>query len=88
MNIGRPQDLLLHIPRPRLDESGVPVRVEDFELDRHTLEHALELVAEYMRTRNENVTIVVVGGAVNVLLLQSRQSTHDVDFLGTNLNNH
>jgi hypothetical protein len=87
VNIGPPQDLMLNIPRPRLGETGMRVRVFDHELDKQTIEIALGYVAEYLRSKNEQLTIVTVGGAVNTLFLQSRQSTHDVDFLGTNLDN-
>lgn len=85
--ISRPQDLILQVPRPRLDAEGRPIRIEDFELDRATLEAALARMANYIDSRHQSLTIITVGGAVNTMLLQNRQSTHDVDFFGTNLNN-
>jgi hypothetical protein len=87
VNIGLPQDLILNVPRPRLDERGVPLRIDDYELDRQTIEHGLDLMANYLHRKNENITVIAIGGAVNTLLLQSRETTHDVDFLGTNMGN-
>ncbi|KAL8924206.1 MAG: hypothetical protein Q9208_004170 [Pyrenodesmia sp. 3 TL-2023] len=44
-------------------------------------------MADYIDSQRQEIIIITVGGAVNTLLLQTRESTHDVDFLGTNLNN-
>ena len=87
-SISRPQDLMLHIPRPRLDGDNRPIRVEDYELDRQTLEAALTIMANFIHRHGQTIAVIAVGGAVNTLLLQNRQSTHDVDFFGTNLNNN
>ncbi len=86
--ISRPQDLIMHAPRPRVDCDGRVIRIEDHELDKRTLEAALLTMADYIDMQGQNITIITVGGAVNTLLLQNRQSTHDVDFFGTNLNNN
>lgn len=85
--ISRPQDFILQVPRPRLDAAGRQVRIEDYELDRATLEAALSQMAYYIDSKGQSMTIITVRGAVNTMLLQNRQSTHDVDFFGTNLNN-
>ena len=50
------------------------------ELDRTTLLQALSRVAKYLHSKKANITIICVGGAVNTIFLQSRTSTHDVDF--------
>ncbi|CAI6332981.1 unnamed protein product [Periconia digitata] len=55
------------------------------ELDRNTLLRALANVASYIDSRKANITVVAVGGAVNTIFFQSRQSTHDVDFYNHNL---
>ena len=86
-NISLPQDPILHVPRPRVDDEGKAIRIVDHELDRQTLETALTTMADFIDRQGQNITIITVGGAVNTLLLQSRLSTHDVDFFGTNLNN-
>lgn len=83
LNIGPPTDLMLHVPRPRPDEHGNARRISDHELDRQTLEGALDSMAQYIRSRGQNITVISTGGAVNTILLQTRQSTHDVDFFGT-----
>ena len=86
-NISAPQDPILHVPRPRLDHDGKAIRIEDHELDRQTLETALKCMADCIDRQGQNITLIIGGGAVNTMLLQSRLSTHDVDFFGTNLNN-
>jgi len=55
------------------------------ELDRNTLLSALSNVASYISSQRANITIVAVGGAVNTIFFQSRQSTHDVDFYNNHL---
>jgi hypothetical protein len=37
--------------------------------------------ADYLRQNNAQFTIVTIGGAVNTVLIQSRDTTHDVDFI-------
>ncbi|KAI4257446.1 MAG: hypothetical protein L6R42_005656 [Xanthoria sp. 1 TBL-2021] len=86
--ISRPQELILQVPRPQVDYNGRPIRVEDYELDRQTLRAALTAMANYIDNQRQEITIITVGGAVNTMLLQTRDSTHDVDFFGTNLNNN
>lgn len=85
--ISRPQDPILQVPRPRVDYDGRPIRIEDYELDRATPRAALARMADYIDNQGQSITVITVGGAVNTILLQNRQSTHDVDFFGTNLNN-
>ncbi|KAB8356590.1 hypothetical protein FH972_024172 [Carpinus fangiana] len=87
MQIGRPHDLILQVPRPQLDGNGVPIQAVDYEIDRHTMTAALMHMARYLEDRGERITVIAIGGVVNLLLLQSRQATHDIDFLGTNLDN-
>lgn len=50
------------------------------ELTKGDLELALRQVARYLQNKGRNVRIVVVGGAVSTILLQTRRVTHDVDF--------
>ncbi|KAI1061835.1 hypothetical protein LB506_009813 [Fusarium annulatum] len=52
---------------------------------RATLLTALSNVAATIRKQHGNVTIIAVGGAVNTIYLQSRETTHDVDFFNDNL---
>lgn len=56
-------------------------------MNRRTLRAALTTIADFIDSQHENITVITVGGAVNNMLLQTRQTTHEVDFLGTNLNN-
>lgn len=70
------------IPAPERDESGLWIQYAQHELTRQNLLAALGYVAQYLREQGENMTLVAVGGAVNTILLQSRSSTHDVDFFG------
>ena len=87
-NISGPQELMMHVPRPRMDYDGRAIRIEDHELDKRTLEAALTSMADFFDMQRQRITVITVGGAVNTLLLQNRHSTHDVDFFGTNLNNN
>ncbi|KAI4127890.1 MAG: hypothetical protein LQ341_006742 [Variospora aurantia] len=86
--ISRPQELIIQIPRPELDYNRRPIRVEDYELDRRTLRAALTAMADYIDSHHQEITVITVGGAVNTILLQNRESTHDIDFFGTNLDNN
>lgn len=85
--ISRPHELILQVPRPQLDYNDRPIHVEDYELDRQTLRAALNIMADYIDSHHQEITVITVGGAVNTMLLRTRDSTHDVDFFGTNLNN-
>jgi len=87
MNIGRPEDPILRVPRPRIDEHGVPMPIEDHELTRRNIIRALSYVAGFVRSRNQHITLLTVGGVINTVYLKTRQTTHDVDFFGTNLDN-
>ena len=44
-------------------------------------------MANYIDSKGQSITIITLGGAVSTVLLQSRSTTHDVDFFGTNLDN-
>ncbi|KAI3115785.1 hypothetical protein CBS147333_1285 [Penicillium roqueforti] len=46
---------------------------------------ALENVAKYTSAKNQDITLVVVGGIINTIFLRSRPETHDVDFFNDNL---
>ncbi|SMR49075.1 unnamed protein product [Zymoseptoria tritici ST99CH_1E4] len=87
MQIGSPSDLILQVPRPRLDANGVPIQATDHEIDRETMRIALTYMSDYLASKGQTLTVIAVGGAVNILLLGSRLSTHDLDFMGTHLNN-
>lgn len=45
-----------------------------------TIQQGLTTVAATLKAKGQNISIVAVGGAVNTLLLRSRESTGDVDF--------
>lgn len=79
------QNVLIHVPRPPIGHDERPIRVEKYELDRSTLQAALTAMADFINSQRQSITIVIVGGAVSILLIQNRQSTHDVDFFGTNI---
>ena len=87
LQIGAPQDMMMHVPAPRLDAVGNPIRVQDYDIDNQTLDMALRNVARYLHSRGEDLTIICSGGVINLLFPKTRQTTHDVDFFGTNLNN-
>jgi hypothetical protein len=86
-NIGRPTDVSIHIPRNRADEHGVPLQQVSHEVDRASLENALDIMAAYLHEKHKQLTVIAVGGAVNTIFLRTRNSTHDVDIFGSNLGN-
>ncbi|KIH87415.1 hypothetical protein SPBR_08944 [Sporothrix brasiliensis 5110] len=77
MVIGAPQDVITHIPRNRLDKYGNPVQQVTRDIDRGTFSAALQHVSDYIASRRQHITVVAVGGAVNILHLRSRATTHD-----------
>lgn len=70
----------LMVPPPYRNASGMPITHQDFELDRNTIIRALDHMGQFLDQRGVSATVMTVGGAVNTVYLQSRQSTHDVDF--------
>lgn len=68
------------VPTPYRDERGRPITHMDFDLDRETLIRALNHMGQYLDQQGVTARVVTVGGAVNTIYLQSRSSTHDVDF--------
>ncbi|KAF2498204.1 hypothetical protein BU16DRAFT_615284 [Lophium mytilinum] len=85
LQIGPPTEATIHIPRNRLDAHGVPVQLTSYDIDRQSLESALSSMAQYLNQKRVHLIAVTVGGAVNCLYLRSRQTTHDVDIFGSNL---
>ena len=83
--IGQPQNITLHVPRRRVNEQGTELQIVDQELTRQNIHRALQYTAEFLNQRRQNLTIVTVGGAINTIYLRSRQTTHDVDFFGSHL---
>ncbi len=45
-----------------------------------TIRQGLTSVAAILNSKHQNISIIAVGGAVNTLLLHTRESTGDVDF--------
>ena len=88
VKISRPYGAPIRVPEQHRDDNDAPLPVRNYDLDRATLHRALELMAQYLAQRKEPLTVVTVGGAVNTILLRSRQTTHDIDFFGVHLNNH
>jgi hypothetical protein len=85
--IGAPQEVMIHVPRNRLDRHGAVVQQVTRDIDRNVLFAALQHVARYISQRGQNITVIAVGGAVNTLYLQSRSTTHDVDVFGSTFTN-
>ncbi|KAM0804881.1 hypothetical protein BDR22DRAFT_799805 [Usnea florida] len=88
INTSALQDVPIHVPRPPIGHNQRRIRVEKYELDRPTLQAALTAMADFIACQQQSITIVIVGGAVNTLLIQNRRSTHDIDFFGTNIDGH
>lgn len=86
-NIGQPQNVQIHIPRNRLDEQGVPLQSVSREVDEVTLRQGLGIVSDFIAQRGQHISVIAVGGAVNLLYLKSRATTHDVDIFSSNFGN-
>jgi hypothetical protein len=52
------------------------------DLTSRDLQQSLRAVAAYLDRRRREIRLVIVGGAVSTILLQSRRGTHDVDYIG------
>lgn len=79
VNISGPVDPPGMFPRPRRDARGIPIVAEEHDLSSQNINQALAYVAHYLHSQGKNFVLVAVGGAVNTVLLRTRQSTHDVD---------
>lgn len=86
-NISQPQDVQIHIPRNRLDAHGIPVQPVSREVDEITLRQGLDIVSDFVAHRRHRINVVAAGGAVNLLYLRSRATTHDIDIFGSNFGN-
>jgi hypothetical protein len=75
-------------PAPRVDQIGNLVFGEEHDLDRQALEHSLELMAKYKHQQDQELTVIIIGAAINTLLLRNRCMTHNVDFFGTDIDNN
>ncbi|KAH8689477.1 hypothetical protein BGW36DRAFT_401834 [Talaromyces proteolyticus] len=80
MSISGPVTPPGQVPALERDNNGLWVQYEQTKLNRQNILAALGYVGQYLHRRGENVTLVAVGGAVNTVVLQSRATTHDVDF--------
>jgi len=78
--ISGPSGGLVLVPPPYRDAQGRPIRHNEAELDRDTILAALRDMSEYLASKQVSARVITVGGAVNTVLLRSRQTTHDVDF--------
>lgn len=68
------------IPPPYRDAQGQPIRHNSAELDRNTILSAMGDMPAYLAPKQVSARVVTVGGAVNTVLLRSRDTTNDVDF--------
>ena len=69
-------------PRPNVNGNLAP----EPDLNQAELEDALRWTAHYISQHSrKSITIIAVGGVVNTISLQSRLSTHDVDWFNSRL---
>lgn len=86
-NIGQPQNVQIHVPRNRVDQHGVPIQPISREVDERTLRAALRHLSNFIAQRGRHISLIAVGGAVNILYLRSRNATHDVDVFSSDIGN-
>ncbi|KAH8592068.1 hypothetical protein B0O99DRAFT_690126 [Bisporella sp. PMI_857] len=65
---------------PQCDKHGREIRQPQHQLNRDMMLSALTSAAEYIRQKGGNFTIITLGGALNVMLLQSRVTSENVNF--------
>lgn len=68
-NISQTQNMQIHIPRNHLDVQGVPLQPVSREVDENTLRQGLRVVSAFLVQRGQHISVVAVGGAVNLLYL-------------------
>lgn len=76
---GRSARTLRDLARTPTSNAALPL------LSQETLVQALQHVSMYLAAKNRQITLIVVGGVVNTLLLENRVHTRDVDFFNDNL---
>ena len=62
------------------DLVGRPGTSHEKPMSADIIRQGLTNVAATLHSKGQNISIIAVGGAVNTLLLQTRESTGDVDF--------
>lgn len=68
-------------PRQQRDPTtNMPIFSADQTISGSTLRRGLSSMATYISQNRRTVSVVAVGGAVNTILLRTRETTHDVDF--------
>ena len=75
------------IPQQQRNEQNLPIPDTYYDLDRNRILRALTYVAQYLAQREKQVSIVTTGGVINTVVIRSRQTTHDVDFLNPRIAN-
>ena len=80
LNISGPIGGLELVPLAQRDKDGMPLHHEHHDLNRDDLQQALTHAANYVNSKDTDIVMVTAGGAVNTILLQTRDTTNDVDF--------
>lgn len=75
------------IPQQQRNEQNRPIPDTYYDLDRNRILRALTFVAQYLAQREKQVSIVTTGGVINTVVIRSRQTTHDIDFLNPRIAN-
>ncbi|KAI9842912.1 MAG: hypothetical protein M1837_006744 [Sclerophora amabilis] len=79
----RASDIELLDVAPRPNRPGQATA--DVALSRTDLNRALQYTAQFIAGQRQQIDLIVVGGAVNTMLLGTRSATQDVDFFNSNL---
>ncbi|ERF73894.1 hypothetical protein EPUS_05906 [Endocarpon pusillum Z07020] len=60
-------------------------RIDSFALQRETIQQALHLMASYLASQGQNITIITVGGSISGLLLKDQLTRKNLDYLATDV---
>ncbi|KAH7153406.1 hypothetical protein EDB81DRAFT_841627 [Dactylonectria macrodidyma] len=85
--VSSPQNMQILIPRNRVDDDGATLQQVTRDIDYDVLLAALNHVSAYIAEQRQHISVMVVDGAVNVLYLRSRSTTHDIDVFGSDFSN-
>ncbi|KAF7505307.1 hypothetical protein GJ744_001010 [Endocarpon pusillum] len=59
--------------------------IDSFALERETIQKALHLMASYLASQGQNITIITVGGSISSLLLKDQLTRENLDYIATDV---
>ena len=82
-SLTRPEAWMLSYQDQQIDPPGQE-RIDNFALQRETIQQALRLMADYIAGQGQHITIITVGGSISSLLLKNQLTRENLDYIATN----